>query len=133
MDKIDIKLFEKFKEIARKLKEIQKEVIAKFNLSWGYYKILSSLLAKENLTQTKLSDICDIDKPATSRLVNKMTEEGFITKQYKNENKKNIYLSLTSLGKKIAVEIKSCIMKVQEKYFKKLNTNEKQTLLALLD
>ena len=118
MDKIDIKLFEKFKEIARKLKEIQKEVIAKFNLSWGYYKILSSLFVKDNLTQTKLSTICDIDKPATSRLVNKMTEDGFITKQYKDENKKNIYLSLTTLGKKIAGEVKNCILKVQQKYFK---------------
>ena len=133
MDKYDNKIFEKFMDIAKRLLLIQEEAIKQLDLTYGYYKVLSFLLVGKSLNQTCLSEVCGIDKPATSRLINKMYENNLITKELKNNNKKNIYISLTDEGKLKAEEIKSIITKAREKYFKPLSQDDKQIFLELLN
>ncbi len=133
MDKYDNKIFEKFMDIAKRLLLIQEETIKQLDLTYGYYKVLSFLLVGKSLNQTCLSEVCGIDKPATSRLINKMYENNLITKELKNNNKKNIYISLTDEGKLKAEEIKNIITKAREKYFKPLSQDDKQMFLELLN
>ena len=133
MDKYDNKIFEKFMDIAKRLLLIQEEAIKQLDLTYGYYKVLSFLLVGKSLNQTCLSEVCGIDKPATSRLINKMYENNLITKELKNNNKKNIYISLTDEGKLKAEEIKNIITKAREKYFKPLSQDDKQIFLELLN
>ena len=133
MDKYDNKIFEKFMDIAKRLLLIQEEAIKQLDLTYGYYKVLSFLLVGKSLNQTCLSEVCGIDKPATSRLINKMYENNLITKELKNNNKKNIYISLTDEGKLKAEEIKNIITRAREKYFKPLSQDDKQMFLELLN
>ena len=61
----------------------------KLNIKRNYYKVLLKLgIEKKPINQTNLGEICSIDKPATSRLVGEMEQEGFIERGAKDGNKK---------------------------------------------
>lgn len=133
MNKIEDQIFERYKEIANRLHLIQKEVVSSLKINLNYFKVLAILFIKGKLTQTELSDICLIDKPATSRLICKMHFEKLIQKAHENGNKKNIYLSLTEKGKAISEKIKGKFIEYKSKYFTDLIQPDKTTFLCLLD
>ncbi|MBQ3213998.1 MAG: MarR family transcriptional regulator [Clostridia bacterium] len=132
MNNLDFTIFDKFKDIANRLSLIQKEVAEKLKLNWGYLKVLTALANQEGLSQTKLSFSCGLDKPATSRLIIKMTSDNLIKKYYKDNNKKTTCLFLTEAGKKLAEKISQIKQKLQKKYFNVLNNKDKETFNLLL-
>lgn len=132
MNNLDFTIFDKFKDIANRLSLIQKEVAEKLKLNWGYLKVLTALANQEGLSQTKLSFSCGLDKPATSRLIIKMTSDNLIKKYYKDNNKKTTCLFLTEAGKKLTEKISQIKQKLQKKYFNVLNNKDKETFNLLL-
>lgn len=130
---IEDKIFNKFKEIAKNLYLLHKELTDKIKISNSYCKVISVLFSQKELTQTTLSNICGFDKPATSRLIEKMQKEDLLTKTFKENNKKNTYLSLTEKGKKIAEEIKKKLDELKNKYFKPLSQQDKKLCFEILD
>lgn len=133
MNNLDCKIFDKFKDIANRISLIQKEVAEKLKLNWGYLKVLTALANQEGLSQTKLSTSCGLDKPATSRLIIKMTSDNLIKKYYKDNNKKTTCLFLTEAGKKLSEKISEIKQKVQKKYFNALNSKDKEVFNTLLN
>ena len=130
---IDEELFSKIKELTLKLHIIQKQVINEIDISPSEYKVLSILALNGELTQTTLSEVCYMDKPATSRIIRKMNSASLINKKKKAGNKKVVYISLTEKGKLLANEIKKKNSTFKENKFKALNDTDKQTLLNLID
>ena len=133
MHKIDEQILQGFKEIAKRLVNLNKEILSKINIKQSYYKVLSVLSVKNNINQTTLGDICAIDKPATSRLVNSMQKEDLIQKSLQNNNKKNIYVTLTEKGKNLICKINQRVNEIKNKYFNILQNEDKQTFLNLLN
>ena len=133
MHKIDEQILLGFKEIAKRLVNLNKEILSKINIKQSYYKVLSVLSVKNNINQTTLGDICAIDKPATSRLVNSMQKEDLIQKSLQNNNKKNIYVTLTEKGKNLICKINQRVNEIKNKYFNILQNEDKQTFLNLLN
>ena len=133
MSLIDNTILTKFKEITKRLFLMHKELLSNVNIKRSYYTILTVLSINESLTQTTLGEVCGMDKPAISRLVNKMETESLIEKNYKDGNKKNIHISLSQKGKEIFLNLNKKLEQIKQKYFFDLNSDEKQTLLSLLN
>lgn len=133
MNNIDNVVFEKFKEIASRLVMLKKEVIASLKINKTYHKILSILSIQNGLTQSCLGEVCDMDRPAISRLVNKMTEEDLVSRNFKQGNKKNLYVELTQKGKALAEELKLKMEELKKKFFAELKQEDKKNLSKLLD
>lgn len=133
MNNIDNVVFEKFKEIASRLVMLKKEVIASLKINKTYHKILSILSIQNGLTQSCLGEVCDMDRPAISRLVNKMTEEDLVSRNFKQGNKKNLYVELTQKGKALAEKIKLKMEELKKKFFAELKQEDKKNLSKLLD
>ena len=133
MHLLDEQILQAFKEIAKRLVNLNREILSKINIKQSYYKVLSVLSIKNNINQTTLGDICAIDKPATSRLVNNMQKEDLIQKSLQNNNKKNIYITLTEKGKLLIKTINEKINKIKTNYFNDLKDNDKKTFLNLLN
>ena len=130
--KTDDKILNLLKDASRRLIALQKEVLSEMKIKLSHYKVLTVLALSGEIMQTELSEICGIDKPATSRLVGEMSREDFVKTTMKEDNKKSIYVSLTFLGKQIAQSIKEKICAIEHKYFKKLNEAKKEKLYELL-
>ena len=133
MNNIDNVVFEKFKEIASRLVMLKKEVIASLKINKTYHKILSILSIQNGLTQSCLGEVCDMDRPAISRPVNKMTEEDLVSRNFKQGNKKNLYVELTQKGKALAEKIKLKMEELKKKFFAELKQEDKKNLSKLLD
>ena len=74
-----------------------------------------------------------MDRPAISRLVNKMTEEDLVSRNFKQGNKKNLYVELTQKGKALAEKIKLKMEELKKKFFAELKQEDKKNLSKLLD
>jgi len=133
MCNLDDKIFENFKEIAKRLSLMYKELTGLMNINVCECKAIMVIDSNPNLTQTNLSQICGIDKPATSRLINKLQQDQLVQKFYKDDNKKNTYLTLTNQGELKANEIKKHICSLRKNYFNALNTDDKTNMLNILN
>ena len=130
---IDAELVAKIKEFASKLYLMQKQVINSLDISSSEYKVLSVLTLNEELTQTTLSEVCYMDKPATSRIIRKMQSASLINKKKKSGNKKVVYISLTEKGKNIANQILEKHAELKTNQFFNINEEDKITLIKLID
>ena len=112
-----------------------KKIIAqKLNIKKNYYKVLLKLgIEKKPINQTNLGEICGIDKPATSRLVVEMEQEGFIERGLKDGNKKEIFLSISKKGKQVLDKISELTNELKSKYFNELSDEEKSQLIFLFE
>ena len=133
MKNIDNIIFEKFREIAKRLFVLKKEVIASLKINKTYHKILSILTLQENITQSCLGEVCDMDRPAVSRIVNKMEKENLVARNFKQGNKKNLYITLTENGKALAQKIHNKMEQLKTKFFGEIQEKDKDSLNDLLD
>ncbi|MFT8949203.1 MAG: MarR family transcriptional regulator [Liquorilactobacillus hordei] len=78
-----------------------KNGLDKDNLSQRQLEILSLINREPNSTNTRLSKLLNISKPAISRLTSKLVEQRLIEFNYFENNKSKIY-HLTSEGKTVA-------------------------------
>ena len=131
---LDDKILDLLKEIANRFFYLQKDIAQTLNIKKNFYKILLKLgIEKKPVNQTQLGEICGIDKPATSRLVAEMEQEGLIEKGLKEGNKKEIYISISENGKKILAQITKLTKELKTKYFKDLSDDEKKQLIYLFE
>ena len=133
MKNLENSIFEKFKEISKRIFLLQKELIASLKINSGEYKVIAALSIHEDLTQTTLGEACGIDKPTMSRLLFKLHLQGLISKSYKDGNRKNVYINLTEKGKEKAKGISDNICKIKFNYFNELNDTDNALFLKLVD
>ena len=131
---LDDKILELLKETANRFFCLQKEIAQKLNIKRNYYKVLLKLgIEKKPINQTNLGEICGIDKPATSRLVGEMEQEGFIERGAKDGNKKEIFISISNKGREILNKITKLTKELKAKYFSDLDDDEKEQLIVLFE
>ena len=97
------------------LKSIQKlknKAMLPFGLASAHTMCLRHLSsAPEGLTRTRLVHLCDIDKAQVSRIINELCARGYVIETEENINYKKS-LRLTPMGKDIAEEINSLVLKI---------------------
>jgi len=133
MSALQNSIFEKFKEISKRIFLMQKEAITSLKINSSEYKIITALAFHGELTQTILGEACGLDKPATSRILFKLHLQGFVTKTNKDGNKKNVYINLTDKGKIKAKVISDKLCEIKLNYFNKLNDSDTSLFLKLVE
>ncbi len=133
MSSIDFEILSRFREISRRLLELQKEVLSDTKITIPEFKMMTVLGINEKYNQTILSDFCDIDKPTTSRLINKMVEQNLVERKNDNIDRRITYINLSSEGKKILNELINKMMTFSKNYFNPISDNDKKTFINLLN
>lgn len=133
MTLVDFEILSKFKEISRRLLELQKEVLSNTKISVAEFKMMNVLDVNEKFSQTNLSDFCGIDKPAISRLINKMTEQNLVERKIDNTDRRVTYISLSNTGRKLLEKLREDFLSSYEKYFNRISENDKNTFIELLN
>ena len=83
--------------------KIERDEMEKYGLRASYVQYLITMNRfPEGITSTKLSEICEKDKAAISRIVSEMEEKGLITRESDKNNMYRAKLVLTDEGKKAA-------------------------------
>lgn len=100
---IDQKIIEQFKEFYEKQELIEKQTTDPFIHSYGHLE-LHTIAAIEDNQRPNVSLIAkklDITRGAVSKITRRLLQKGDIAKYQLNENKKEVYFSLTEQGKRV--------------------------------
>ena len=89
--------------IYKHITKIEREEMEKYGLRGAYAQYLVTMTHyPEGITSSKLSEICDRDKAAISRIVSEMEDKGLVIRQTDKDNMYRARLVLTEEGKKAA-------------------------------
>ena len=89
--------------IYKHIMKIEREEMEKYGLRGSYVQYLLAMTHfPEGLTASKLSDICDKDKAAISRVIAEMEERGLVIRESDKNNSYRAKLILTEEGQKAA-------------------------------
>ena len=89
--------------IYRHIMKIEREEMEKYGLRGSYAQYLVTMTRfPEGITSSKLSEICDRDKAAISRIVSEMENKGLIRRESDKGNLYRAKLVLTEEGEKAA-------------------------------
>ena len=133
MESIDEQIFQNLKEIAGRYIALKKKVAHKNGLSLSECNMLCIVLASGPIIQSRLGECCGIDKPATSRLVNKLISENLILKFHNADNKKNSFIKISHKGKILIEKIQQEVNKEKDTFFKTLSLKDKEVALLLME
>jgi len=68
-------------------------------VSFGHWTFLRILWTQDGLTQKELSDLAGVMEPTTFSAIKAMEEMGYLERRQKPDNRKNMYVHLTSKGR----------------------------------
>ena len=85
------------------------ETVPRYRELTGLEKDIILFLSNKqtNITVNKLSEFCKINRSLASRILSDMEEDGIIVKTRNEKNRKEIFISLTSLGDEFANGLKN--------------------------
>jgi DNA-binding MarR family transcriptional regulator len=89
--------------IYKHVAKIEREEMEKYGLRGAYAQYLVTMTHyPDGITSSKLSEICDRDKAAISRIVCEMEDKGLVVRQTDRDNMYRAKLILTDEGKRAA-------------------------------
>ena len=75
--------------------------LSQHDVPFGHWTFLRILWESDGLTQSELSAQAGVMEPTTFSAMKKMESLGYITRRHSPENKKNLYVHLTTKGRKL--------------------------------
>lgn len=103
------------------------------NFSVTETRILYELSIHNKLTLKEISEALHIDTGYASRIIKKYTTKGYISKVSDNNDKRSNYLSLTTLGEKIADDINKFENQRINSILEKLDSDSQSKLINAID
>ena len=91
------------------------------------------LLEHDGLTPKELSNTLNIRAASLGELVDKLENNGYITRQAHESDRRTFRVFLTDKGREIAIELTDIRKNALSSFFQGLSEEEQQTLEKLLD
>ena len=89
--------------INRQIQKIERDEMEKYGYKGSFAQYLMAMRRNpEGVTSAQLSEMCDKDKAAVSRVITEMIEKGLVVRQCANEKLYRVKLVLTQKGTEIA-------------------------------
>ncbi|MDD4609105.1 MAG: MarR family transcriptional regulator [Bacteroidaceae bacterium] len=106
--------FCKIREIHRAIIGFENQLITEYGLSLNEGMALCCLSKKEALTSTEIAELLDLTCSNTSKVIKSVEKKGWIHRDLGNDDKRNMFFSLTPEGVKKLKEVKICSIEVPE-------------------
>ena len=89
--------------------------------------------APDGLTRTRLVHLCDIDKAQVSRIINDLCARGYVIETEDESINYKKRIKLTPMGKEVAEEINSLVLKINSYVSKDFTEEEIETFYKVFD
>jgi DNA-binding MarR family transcriptional regulator len=87
------------RDARRGLSRVLQMRLNEHGVAFGHWTFLRILWMKDGLTQRELSDLAGVMEPTTFSALQTMERLGYVSRQRRPENRKNIYVFLTPEGR----------------------------------
>ncbi|TCL38047.1 DNA-binding MarR family transcriptional regulator [Anaerospora hongkongensis] len=115
-----------------KMKNLFLKELKKYGITLEQWVLLAQLSEKEGISPTDLSLVSLRDKPYTTRLIDRLAENGLIFKEESKVDKRSIFIYLTQQGAEIKKEIIPLADKINEWLVENMDEQEVKSLKVLL-
>lgn len=120
--------------ICRRIQKIEREEMERYGYRGAYAQYLVTLNRfPEGLTAAQLSEMCDRDKAAVSRITGEMEERGLIEREFRSNSPYRARLKLTESGKRAARFVCSKASTAVAVTGNELSEDERKTLYSALE
>lgn len=99
-----------------------------YGIGAGQYQFLVYLYIKDGLTHDELTEKIGVDKAITTRVISKLTAEGYVEKVQDTKDKRKYYIYLTDYAK----EKREVILDISRKWEKELTNDISEEELVQL-
>lgn len=111
--------------------------LAEQNVPIGHWYFLTALWIEDGITQKELSERTGVMEPTTFGALKSMENLGYVERRQRPDNKKNIYVHLTPLGRALEMRLTPLALMINEVGTAGLDKNDiaitRRTLLGILD
>ena len=133
-----LKRFEQFSYVIsgiyRYIQKIEREEMEKYGYKGSYAQYLVVINSRdEELTVSRLSEICEKDKALVSRIITEMEQKGLIIRECQNGKLYRAKLRLTGKGKAAAEYVCQRAKQAVEAVGKNLSDKEREVFYNTLD
>lgn len=115
-----------------KMKNLFLKELKKYGITLEQWVLLAQLSEKEGISPTDLSLVSLRDKPYTTRLIDRLAENGLIFKEESKVDKRSLLIYLTQQGGEIKKEIIPLADKINEWLVENMDEQEVKSLKVLL-
>ena len=100
------------------------ELMQRFGLTGGKWKIITVLSLNEGVTQKHLADMAFVEAPTLVPVIDKMEKEGYITRQPDLNDRRNNLIFMTEKAKEMVDPIIECILEIRDKGLNKISKKD---------
>ena len=104
-----------------------------FGLTRREWRVLSYLSEHEGALSSELAEHAMLDRARTSRTLTRLDEKGLIRRQPRPSDRREVHVSLTEEGRRIATELFPQVAEINHTLMAGLSVDERQQLDTLLD
>ena len=116
----------------RSLTQTLSERLRKHGVQIEAWRILEFLDNGERLTMGRLAELALINRPALSKLVDRMVADGMVHRQIATSDQRQINLLLTAIGKKRMMQIRQEIVEQEDEMLSRIGAVQQKELVAAL-
>lgn len=88
--------------------------LAEHDVSFGHWTFLRILWERDGLTQRELSNEAGVMEPTTGAAIRAMEKLGYVTREQRSKNRKNVYVHLTPKGRALKAKLVPLAEEVNE-------------------
>jgi DNA-binding MarR family transcriptional regulator len=114
-----------------KMKKLRKIDAREINLTQFQY--INAINKTEDLTPTGLAKALTLSKPAVTGILNKLIEQGYVTKSRSDRDRRVYHIQLTRAGKQVADAYQAACREYIDGMARALSTSELDQLVALME
>jgi DNA-binding MarR family transcriptional regulator len=130
------RIMEIFETVSRalvntKMQKLRKIGAREINLTQFQY--INAINRTEDITPTSLSKTLELSKPAVTGIVNKLIEQGYVTKSRSDSDRRVYHIRLTKTGRQVADAYEAACREYIDGMARALSKNELDQLVLLME
>jgi DNA-binding MarR family transcriptional regulator len=114
-----------------KMQKLRKIGAREINLTQFQY--INAINHTQDLTPTGLAKALNLSKPAVTGILNKLIEQGYVTKNRSDRDRRVYHIQLTRAGKQVADAYEAACREYIDGMARALSTSELDQLVALME
>lgn len=119
-------------QIYRKGRAFMSKSLTEYDMGFGQMMFLLQLYKQDGISQEELSEVLNIDKGTTARAVKKLEEEGFLTREKDEFDKRAYKIYLTDKSKEKEDDVCNVLQEWENILTENITEEEKDTLINIL-
>ena len=128
-----VKLTDSIFNLRQKCMAKDRFLVSKFPISYAEYNCITLIMPEKDITVKKIAKKMDITSGGVTRIITSLEKKGFIQRDISLSDRREIIVTLTEKGQKIAGDVRSASIKIHEEIIENFEFQKMDCVLEGID